>query len=431
MRRGIAALRLLGAVVGTGVLAGVAAGALVLLLHGLQWVASGYATHAHIGGVELTAPWRRVVAPLVGGLVVGLGWWWLRRRTRTATLDAAIERPQERLEPGPTAADAVLQIAAVASGASVGREVAPRQLAATFTDLLARWWRLDDRMRTTLMTAGAAGGLAAVYNVPVAGAIFAFEVMGLALGWGRALMTLAITGIAAMTAWPVVGARPSYEFARETLQGVDVVVAALIVPGAMIVGAAFAWLAKTSTAASATLSSPRVTWTVVPWMVAAMGTVGLLSIWWPLLPGNGRPELQSYLLAENLTIAGAATMLVLKPLATALCFRASIKGGKIAPALAVGGSLGALIAMLVGHGAGVPVAVIVGAGAVLAWTEHAPLMASVFAVELTHPPVPVAALILATGLCVGAARWALGRGLTRRAGRPDDEPVTAGEPSRS
>lgn len=389
---------------------------LVLTLHFVQWLASGYAEHSLRGGLVGVPYWRRVLAAVVGGLVVGLAWWWLRRNTTTAGVNPAVADPKKRITFLPTAADSVTQIVGVACGASVGREVAPRQLAAAMVEHVCRWLGLDDRTRTFLLAASAASGFAAVYNIPLAGAIFTFEVIGVTLTWRRALIAVVVCGIAAVLAWPVVGEKPSYELVRQSAHRPDLLVAALLVPCTFLVGALFVRMTKAGSRGAAELLSARVTWRVVPWTVVAMGLIGVLSIWWPTLPGNGKPQLQAFLLPTHPSVWLLLGLLVLKPLMTALCFRASIKGGQIAPALATGGALGGLVAMLIGHGASVPIAAIVGAAALLAYTQHAPLMASVMGVEMTQPPVAIGILVLACGLTVGLVRYLAPR--ARRLGLP-------------
>ena len=73
--------------------------------------------------------------------------------------------------------DAALQVLIVGSGASLGREGAPRQFAAALGDLGTSRWALTPRDREILLACAAGAGLAAVYSVPVGGALFATAII--------------------------------------------------------------------------------------------------------------------------------------------------------------------------------------------------------------------------------------------------------------
>jgi len=125
----------------------------------------------------ITATARRVSLMGVGGFLVGLGWWALRRYRDTTTVTDALGADFPRM-PVPTAlADSALQILAVAFGASLGREGAPRQLGAATGAWLAERGGLSAAQQRTILACGAGAGLAAVYNVPLGGAVFTLEIL--------------------------------------------------------------------------------------------------------------------------------------------------------------------------------------------------------------------------------------------------------------
>ncbi len=76
-----------------------------------------------------------------------------------------------------TAVHAVLQILTVALGSPLGREVAPREIGAIFAGWLAHRAGLSVREQQVMVACGAGAGLAAVYNVPLGGALFVLEVL--------------------------------------------------------------------------------------------------------------------------------------------------------------------------------------------------------------------------------------------------------------
>jgi H+/Cl- antiporter ClcA len=119
--------------------------------------------------------------------------------------------------------------------------------------------------------------------------------------------------------------------------------------------------------------------------VLALGLLGAASIPWPQLLGNGRDVTQLSFLGQ-VTPALLLVLLVLRPLATAMCLGSGAPGGLFTPTL----TLGALLGATLGHvwtwlWPGVPPGLfaLVGAGAVLAATTQGPISAVVLMIELT------------------------------------------------
>jgi H+/Cl- antiporter ClcA len=101
---------------------------------------------------------------------------------------------------GTTTIHALLQIVTVALGSPLGREVAPREMGALGAGMVARKLGLLEDETRTLIACGAGAGLAAVYNVPLAGALFSLEVMLLSFSWEKTLAAIMTSAIAAWTA---------------------------------------------------------------------------------------------------------------------------------------------------------------------------------------------------------------------------------------
>ena len=123
------------AVVIVGLLAGVAGLSTTLLLRFVEHLTYHYTFGSMLEGVTGSSPVRRALGPMVGGALAGLGWWILRSRADIPPVSAAIAR-HERIRLLPFGIDAALQVVLVGSGASLGREGAPRQLAAALGDFV-------------------------------------------------------------------------------------------------------------------------------------------------------------------------------------------------------------------------------------------------------------------------------------------------------
>lgn len=384
-------LRVAAVVVLGGVAAGVIGMVMAVALIGAQWLTFGVASPALIDDVTQAPLWRRVLGPTLAGALVGLCWWWLRRARPEPGLETTIERPGG-MDLGTSFADAMLQIAIVGSGASIGREGAPRLAAGAVADRLARWCRVPSHQAGALVAAAAGAGLAAVYNVPVAGVVFAVEIL---LRWRRLPVALAaavpISAIATVTAWPVVTARPTYALAPLAFSPWLLLVAALAVPVTGLLGWGFGALCSTSTR-----HRTQATWRLPVALAAAGAALGVASGWLPMLPGNGK-DMTQLALDGSVTLGLFATLLVVKPLATAMFLRAGATGGLLTPAIALGAAAGVVAALVVartGGSADVATWALLGGAGVLAVTQRAPLFGAVMMAELTHAPLWLLPLLL-------------------------------------
>ncbi len=122
------------AVVLIGLLAGVAGAATTLLLHWVEHLTYHYSVGTLLSGVSDADAVRRALGPMVGGALAGLGWWLLRRRVEVPKLEPTI-KGRKPIPRWTMSIDAALQVLVVGSGASLGREGAPRQLSAALGDL--------------------------------------------------------------------------------------------------------------------------------------------------------------------------------------------------------------------------------------------------------------------------------------------------------
>lgn len=371
------------AVVVIGLLAGVAGAATTLLLHWVEHLVYHYSFGTLLTGVGGSSPVRRAVGPMIGGALAGFGWWLLRRGGDVPGLSATIaeHRPIPRWR---MSIDAGLQVLLVGAGASLGREGAPRQLAAALGDWGTSRWSLTPRDREILLACAAGAGLGAVYSVPLGGAMFAVRIV-LGTWHPRAVGTALITSsLAVAVSSPVTHLEHSLVWPDPKLSYLFVFLACAIAPLSVAVGLAFDRVTS--------LARPRPqlrSWLLIPAIALAGLATGVCSIWWPELPGNGRSIL-TVSVDASLTLGGAAVILVLKPLLTALFLRAGAIGGMITPALATGAAAGTVATLALNHLAGTHIQVaavaLACAAGVLAITQRAPLFAALFVWELARPP---------------------------------------------
>ena len=385
------------AVVIVGLLAGVAGLCTTAVLRFVEHLTYHYTFGTMLSGITASSPVRRIIGPTIGAALAGVGWWTLRRRADVPPLAPTIAR-HERIPRLSWSIDAVLQVLLVGSGASLGREGAPRQFAAAVGDLGTSWIRrLSSGDREILLACAAGAGLGAVYAVPLAGALFTVRI--LLNSWhpravGAALLTssLAVAIGSAATHdqpelhWP--SAESSYLLTAHAL---------VLAPLTLVVG----WAFNRIMAAARPASQMR-TAVLIPALAGAGLVMGLCSHRWPELPGNGRSIL-SVSLASGLTLWAAAAILVLKPLLTGLFLRAGGAGGLLTPSLATGAAAGAVLVLGVNQVAGtnlhVPAVSLAGAAGVLAVTQGSPIWAAIFVWELARPPLWLFGIFFTTAVC--------------------------------
>lgn len=367
-----------------GLLAGVAGAATTVLLRSVEHLVYNYSFGSLLTGVGESSPVRRAIGPMFGGALAGFGWWILRRRGDVPSLSTTIaeHRPIPRWR---MSIDAGIQVLLVGSGASLGREGAPRQLSAALGDLGTSRWSITPRDREILLACAAGAGLGAVYSVPLGGAVFAVRIL-LGTWHPRAVGTALITSsLAVAVSSPVTHFEHTLVWPEPSLSYFFVFLACAIAPLAVAIGLLFERLMKL------VRPKPQIrSWMLVPAIALAGLATGICSIWRPELPGNGRSIL-TVSIDSGLTLGGATVILFLKPLLTALYLRMGAVGGLITPALATGAAAGTIATLAVNHLAGLhlqvaAVSLACAAGA-LAITQRAPLFAALFVWELARPPL--------------------------------------------
>ena len=379
-----------------GVAAGLIGVAMALLLGLFESLFYGVSHGGLLERLAAAPPWRRALAPALGGLVAGGLWWWLRATGGVADVESAVADRSGQAAPRMGLVrpflDAVTQVLTVGAGNSVGREGAPRLAAGAVAARLATRLGIARSEGAILIASAAGAGLAAMYNAPLGGAAYAVELVMVA-GMRRrgALVAVPVCLIATLVSWLHSHGRPTFEVASPGLSSGTVLGLVLLVPVTAVlgVGARRLWL---------WMLAHRVR--VLRWLPVAIGAAGLVtglaSLWVPAIVGNGRDAMEmalgTGLPGASNSAAGAGLVLLvgivaLKPVLTGLTLAAGATGGRLAPSLAAGSSAGAALAIALhtcGVEASVPVLAIAGAGAVLATTQRAPLFGIVFTWELAR-----------------------------------------------
>jgi len=392
-------------VVLTGVATGLFGDLLMLILFTAEHLAFGYHSGTFEAGVEHASGLRRVVSLAIAGAFGGVAWSVLRRYTtgQKSEVDDVLWNGTGELSLRRSFGTSVISEVVVGMGASIGREAAPKLMGGVSGSLLARWTNLTSAQRRLLVACGAGAGLAAVYNVPLGGALFTAEVLYGSLNLPVILPALACSWIATLTAWLYLPAHatytgvPAYPFAAS-----EVVWAVLAGPVIGVVSVGFirliGWVSLHRPTGGKAILAP----------LGAFTVLGLIGLRYPQLFGNGKD------MAHDVFLNGGGFALLfalfaLKPLVTALCLGSGASGGLFTPTMSTGAVLGGFLGMawsLLWPGTPVGAYAIIGAAAMIGAAMQAPLAALALVLELTHSGFPLMIpMMTATMIATATSRY--------------------------
>ena len=285
-------------------------------------------------------------------------------------------------------------------GASIGREAAPKLMGGASGSVIAGWARLSSQQRRLLVSCGAGAGLAAVYNVPIGGALFTAEVLVGSVALPIILPALACSTIATQTARWYLADHPTYTGIPHYHSSARLLIWAILL--GPLVGLVAAGYIRLLGFVAHRRATGKAIFLALP---VAFGVLGLLGIAYPALFGNG-----SAIVGQTLLGNGGLTLLLvlflLKPLVTAMCLGAGASGGLFTPVLSIGALFGGFLGLVwthLWHGTPLGAYAMIGAAAMVGAAMQAPLAALVIVLELTDSglglTVPmIAATVIATAI---------------------------------
>ena len=369
-------------VVVLGVVTGLAASLLVGILHLVEHLAYGYHRGPFLDGVSAAASWHRVVALLAAAVVVVVGVYVLGRLPVSGGTEVseAVWLRGAHMAVVPSFARGVISIVIVGLGVSLGREGAPQLAGAASASWLSDWGGVPTWQRRLLVASGAGAGFAAVYNVPLGGALFALEVLLGTLALPLVLPALATSVIATTVAWIWLGTGPVYRLPSYVVHPQQLAWAAVVGPIIGVVAIVWvriiAWAGGHRPQGRARYIAPFVVFLIL----------GLVSIQYPQLLGNGKGVVQLAAVG-SISLGLLWVLFVLKPLATAACLWTGSPGGLFTPSLTIGVLLAGILGTGWLHlfpGARIGSYAIIGGGAFLAAAMQGPLSGVVLVLELTR-----------------------------------------------
>jgi H+/Cl- antiporter ClcA/CBS domain-containing protein len=364
-------------------------------------------TIAHLG------PWTLACIPTLGGVMIGLLRWCFKDfGPGISSLIVSVQTGQEISVLRPVT-KMVAAAVSLGSGASLGPEGPSVEIGANLGILLGQALRVSQERQRLLLGAGAAAGLAAGFNAPIAGVFFALEVvLGTTFATSAASVVLLAAVVSALVAQIGLGSQPAFDLpAYETRSPLELplylglgLCASLVsiaynkslqwsqncfngkVPG-------FVWLSKL----------PRETHPVIGGLF-----VGLVALQLPQILGVGYETVEAMLRDVEFSLRLLVALLVAKLLTTAVSWGSGLVGGVFAPAMFLGATLGATYGKILPFAlpwfassiAAPPAYAMVGMAAVLAASVNAPLTSILLLFEMTRDYRIVLPLMAAVGLSV-------------------------------
>ncbi len=397
-------------VVGTG--AGFGAVAFRYMIKGLTELFTGYPDYAGLGHVPNPhvpglGHWFVVLAPVVAGLLYGPLVYRFAREARghgVPEVMVAVARNGGRIRPQVAVVKALASALCIGGGGSVGREGPIVQIGSALGSSLAQLLRLDERRVRLLVACGAAGGIAATFNAPLAGVFFAMELIlrqWAAESFGMVVLSSVTSSVIGRT---ILGNDP---FLTLPVFRVDHLVQyplfALLGVLAGVVGVGF------SRVLYAIEDACDWAWRGPEWLRPAVGglLLGGLLLVLPEMYGVGYPVL-GRAVAGGYTVAFLVALLVGKLLTCSLTIGIGGSGGVFAPSLFCGAMAGAVFGDVVHAvaptaGGSLGAYALVGMGAVFAGSARAPITAVVILFELTREYSIILPLMLAIVLATGVS----------------------------
>ncbi len=407
-------------------------GVTYLLTGHRDYSAAGHAANPLLPGLGL---WFVVIAPVLGGLVYGPLVSRFAPEARghgVPEVMLAVNRLGGRMRPQVPIVKSLASALCIGSGGSVGREGPIVQIGSALGSVAGQLMRVSESELRLLVACGAAGGISATFNAPIAGVFFALELIlrnfqtqsfGLVV---LSSVTADAIGRAAFGSHPFLSL-PAFSFSSP----LELVLYAGLGVLATGVGLVFVRVLYTGEDISDRLWGRR-----PDWLRPAVGGLGLglLLLAVPQMYGVGYPVLQNAVAGHYLILA-LIGLLAAKVLATSLTMWIGGSGGVFAPSLFMGAMLGSAYGATVHHLAPhlAPAAGaygLVGMGAVFASAARAPITAVIIIFELTgdyHVILPLMfAIVVTTALSNALTRDTIYTLKLRRRGVDLDAPRASG-----
>ena len=387
-----------------GVLAGLANWAYFICNQLLQLLLMGQTGDLLAAASRIEPAWKRVLIPAVGGLAAGFVLHWGLKLLRSPGLTNLLEvvvAGNGRLSLRTGIVNAVSSLLSISSGASIGREGLIIQISSTVASKIGQLANWPPYRLRLLVACGAAAGLASGCNAPIAGAVFAAQIVLGNFSMNMFAPLVVSSVVAAILSRSLFGLRQMYHAATATYDFTQLSELPWFILLGILSGVLGALFLKAMRAGQNQMNR----WPMPIYVRLALAglVVGAIGIYYPEVWGNGYSTTKELLGEIRPEIKFLFWLLVAKFLSTTITISAGTVGGVFTPTLFLGASLGSLFGSLIHQsqmGTSLPTGAfaLVGMGSLLAATTHSPLLAILMIFELSlnysvMPPLMLACVI--------------------------------------
>jgi len=336
--------------------------------------------------VVTTPFWVRILLPAIGGFLVGIIVYYFAKEAKghgVPEVMEAVALKDGRMRTRVVFAKAFASAICIGSGGSVGREGPIVQIGSAISSALGRWVKMSGERLRILVACGAAAGIAATFNAPMAGALFSLEVILSELAALRFIPIVVSSVIATALSRHYLGNYPAFEVPAYDLLHYSELFLYLVL-GVLAGVVAFIFIRLLYG-----MEDFFERWKLPEFVKPAIGgsIIGCIGIFFPQVFGVGYESITQVLRGEMFGVM-LLGILVAKILATSITIGSGSSGGIFAPSLFMGaflgGAFGQVVHVLFPYTTASPGAyALVGMGAVVAGTTRAPITAMIIIFEMT------------------------------------------------
>ncbi len=362
----------------------------------------GKLSFAHATPYDHHLGWLVVFVPIGGAIVIGLiARFWLES-IRGDGIPEAMEKVlvgKSRIPPLMTLLKPISAAISIGTGGPFGAEGPIIASGGALGSLIGQLLRITASERKTLLSAGAAAGIAAAFGSPVAAVLLAIEILLFELRPQSLIPVALASATAAGIRMLFEGSEPVFPMPLiESISGSAVLAYTL---HGLIVGVAAAWVTALVYRAEELFDHLPIHW--MWWPALGAIVVGVIGYIEPRTLGVGYVNITDFL-AQNQTLRFIVMLSILKFVSWTIALASGTSGGTLAPLFTIGGGIGAVLGVATNHffpeaGVDVRMAALVGMAAMFAGTSRAVLASVVFACEATHQ---VSGLLPLLGGCFSA-----------------------------
>jgi CIC family chloride channel protein len=347
-------------------------------------------------------PWTwRMLAPALGGLVVGPLVYFFAKEAKGHGVPEVMESIIVRggvIRPRVVVVKALASAITIGSGGSVGREGPIVQIGSALGSTIGQLLGISTRQIRTLVGCGAAAGIAAAFNAPIAGALFAVEILLGDFGVPQFSPIVIASVVATVVSRYFLGNFPAFEVPTyQLVSPFELIPYTVVGIIAGLVALTFTSILYSCEALFDRIQFPE-------YLKASIGglLVGGIGVWFPQVFGVGYSTINGAL-AGNVPVLLLGILLIAKMVATSITLASGGSGGVFAPSLFLGAVTGGFLGSLIHQWFPTFTATsgayaLVTMGAVVGAATHAPITAIIMIFELTGdyhiiPPLMAACVV--------------------------------------